>query len=344
MKRTALVVCPGRGTYNKTEYGYIRTHNPDAALLAQFDKVRDNAELATVSALESMPALNRAVHTKADNAAALIFAAGITDYTAIDFNQFEIVAVTGNSMGWYTALGCAGALSAETGMQLVTDMAQLTAGGSGAQFIYPVVDDRWRPDPKRQALVQQQLTLHQSELFMSIVYGGYAVLAGTVTAVNAAMAALPPCDERFPLLLSGHAGFHTPLMQAASDKALTLWPVSRFNLPQLPLIDGRGHIWPGMGGDLAALQHYTLQHQVCQAYDFSKALQVAVKEFAPQHIILLGPGSGLGSAVAQSLIQINWHGLASKQDFNTVQQSQIPYVLSMGIPEQRLLCAIAGAA
>jgi [acyl-carrier-protein] S-malonyltransferase len=137
--------------------------------------------------------------------------------------------------------------------------------------------------------------------------------------------------------LAGHAAFHTTFMQGASDKALSLWPAARFNQPQLPLIDGRGQIWPNFGSDLAALQRYTLQHQVCQTYDFSKALQVAVKEFAPQHIILLGPGASLGGAVAQSLIEINWQGLSSKQDFIAAQQSEPPYVLSMGITEQRLL-------
>ena len=37
MKKTALVVCPGRGTYNKAELGYISQHASDSTLLAQFD-------------------------------------------------------------------------------------------------------------------------------------------------------------------------------------------------------------------------------------------------------------------------------------------------------------------
>jgi [acyl-carrier-protein] S-malonyltransferase len=337
MKKTALVVCPGRGTYNKAELGYISNNSTDQALLAQVDAVRSAAGLASVSELDQQAVFSRSTHLKAENAAALIFAAGVADYRSINSEQFEVVAVTGNSMGWYTALGCAGVLAPDNGMQLVTDMAQLTADGAGAQFIYPVIDDNWQPDINRIALVQQQLAIHSSELFMSIVYGGYAVIAGREQAVKAAMAALPPCDERFPMLLAGHAAFHTTFMQGASDKALSLWPAARFNQPQLPLIDGRGQIWPNFGSDLAALQRYTLQHQVCQTYDFSKALQVAVKEFAPQHIILLGPGASLGGAVAQSLIEINWQGLSSKQDFIAAQQSEPPYVLSMGITEQRLL-------
>lgn len=335
MKKSALVVCPGRGTYNKAELGYIGKHVKDSALIAAFDKVRAELGLASVSELDSAAQFSRSMHLKADNAAALIFAAGLQDYRSIDPQQFDVVAVTGNSMGWYTALGCAGVLAPDSGMQLVSDMARLTADGAGMQFIYPLIDDNWQTDSQRTALVQQQLQQHAGALFMSIVYGGYAVLAGTDNAVKAAMAALPPCDERFPLLLAGHAAFHTQLMQASSDNALALWPASRFGAPQLPLIDGRGHIWPSWGTDLAALQRYTLQHQVCQTYDFSKALQVAVKEFAPEHIILLGPGASLGGAVAQSLIQIGWQGMSSKQDFVEAQQATVPFVLSMGMPEQR---------
>lgn len=338
MKKTALLVCPGRGTYNKTELGYITKLLKDAALLAKFDAVRARQALPTVSELDQQAVFSRTMHLKAENAAALIFAAGINDYHCIDTEQFEIVAVTGNSMGWYTALGCAGALSPEKGMQLVSDMAMLTADGAGAQFIYPVIDDNWQPDKTRQALVDAQLKRHHGKLFMSIVYGGYAVMAGTTDAVKAAMAELPPCDDRFPLLLPGHAAFHTELMQQASDKALTMWPPTEFNSPQIPLIDGRGHIWPALGANLTQLQQYTLQHQVCQAYDFSLALQVAVKEFAPAHIILCGPGMSLGGAVAQSLISIGWHGLGSKQDFALVQQQPFPFVISMGDPQQRRYC------
>lgn len=337
MKKTALVVCPGRGTYNKAELGYIAQHAKDRALLASFDQVRAELGLASISELDGAAQFSRSVHLKAENAAALIFAAGMQDYRSIVTEQFNVVAVTGNSMGWYTALGCAGVLAPDSGMQLVSDMARLTADGAGMQFIYPLINDNWQTDSQRTALVQQQLQQHAGALFMSIVYGGYAVLAGTDNAVKAAMSALPPCDERFPLLLPGHAAFHTPLMQSGSDNALALWPASRFSQPQLPLIDGRGQIWPGWGTDLAALQRYTLQHQVCQTYDFSKALQVAVKEFAPEHIILLGPGASLGGAVAQSLIQIGWQGISCKQDFTEAQQTTVPFVLSMGLPEQREL-------
>lgn len=336
MKKTALVVCPGRGTYNRAELGYLAKYAAkQAALISQFDHARADLNLSTVTELDSEANFSSRIHLKADNAAALIFAAGITDFKAINRDKFELVALTGNSMGWYTALGCADVWSANTAMRIVSSMAQLTANEPGAQFIYPLVDENWQFCTERQQLVNAQIAQHQDELFMSIYYGGYAVLAGTKSAVSAAIAALPPCDDRFPMLLNGHAGFHTSLMQTASASALQQWPAQYFSAPSLPLIDGRGHIWPADVKNPEQLQQYTLQHQVCQSYNFSLALQVAVKEFAPEHIILLGPGGNLGGAVAQSLIDINWQGLSSKQDFVAAQAEAMPYILSMGIDEQR---------
>lgn len=340
-KKTALVVCPGRGSYNRPELGYINQHLPVASpvrsMLAEFDAMRTELGLATVTELDTAASFSNARHVKAENAAALIFSAGLADFAQISREKFDIVAVTGNSMGWYTALGCAGVWQGSASMQLVTSMAQLTANAAGAQFIYPMVNSDWQPDVDKQTRLAEQLYVHQGALFMSIAYGGYAVLAGTQSAVQQAMQALPPCDERFPLLLPGHAAFHSPLMQPAADQALARFGEPLFAAPQLPLIDGRGVIWPSQLAQPSALKSYTLGQQVCDTFHFSRAIQVAVKEFAPEHIILVGPGSGLGGAVAQSLIAINWQGLTSKQDFTTAQQTAMPYILSMGLPEQRQL-------
>ena len=71
-------------------------------------------------------------------------------------------------------------------------------------------------------------------------------------------------------------------------------------------------------------------------YDFTRAVQVGVKEFAPDRVIILGPGATLGGAVAQSLIGINWQGWASKEDFATRQKTD-PYILAMGMEDQRKL-------
>ena len=109
-----------------------------------------------------------------------------------------------------------------------------------------------------------------------------------------------------------------------------------FNKPKIPLIDGRGNIWSPWSTDENELYNYTLNHQVIKKYDFSSSVSVALKEFCPDHVVLLGPGNSLGGPVAQILINQQWNGLKSKQDFLGTQENN-PFVVSMGIDEQKNL-------
>jgi hypothetical protein len=100
------------------------------------------------------------------------------------------------------------------------------------------------------------------------------------------------------------------------------------------MIDGRGRIWQPYATDVHELYEYTLGHQVCRAYDFTTAVTVAMKEFAPDRLVLLGPGASLGGSIGQTMIQNNWKYIDSKQKFSELQEKN-PYLLSMGRPEQR---------
>lgn len=331
-RKTALVICPGRGTYQKNEFGSLQAFY-DTPVLNHIDRVRSSLGLETVSALDSADKYLPARHQLPVNNAALIYAAGVCQFHAVDPAQYDVVAVTGNSMGWYTALSCAGVWDLDIGTEIMSTMADLTAncqgiaGDAGGQLIYPVLNDNWQPDAGRLSAVQAALQI--PGLYRSIQYGGYAVLAGTSAAVKQAMAQLPPVDERFPLQLAGHSAFHSPLMQQASDQALARFAADCFQQPKLPLIDGQGHIWPNLPVNPELLRYYTLQSQVSSDYDFKTAVQVAVREFAPEVLLLLGPGSALGGAVAQSLIEINWHGLRSKADFSALQASESPFLIQL---------------
>ena len=53
-------------------------------------------------------------------------------------------------------------------------------------------------------------------------------------------------------------------------------------------------------------------------------------------IVVSGPGTTLGGAVAQSLIRANWRGLSSKADFQRLQ-AEDPFLISMALPDQRPL-------
>lgn len=345
-RRTALVVCPGRGTYNATELGYLGRHHADRAdLIGGFDAIRAQRHEPLLRDLDSAAAFKPSVHGRGDNASALIFASSFADFLAIDRTAFDIVAVTGNSMGWYTALSCAGALSAEDGFSLCDAMGgYMTEASIGGQAIWTLVDEDWRPIEGRRAALEDAITaIHGhdgAELYASIELGGMLVVAGDAAGLAAMTERAPKGPGRFPLALAGHAAFHTPMQTPVAERARATLPAATFHGPAAPLVDGSGRIWRPHATDPTALWNYTLGEQVVETYDFTGAMRVALHEFAPEAVIVLGPGEALGSAVAQSLIAIGWRGLAGKGDFARVQ-AEAPLVLSMGREGQRAM-AVGG--
>jgi [acyl-carrier-protein] S-malonyltransferase len=342
-RKKALVVCPGRGTYNKTELGYLRRlHADKAPLLAMVDAHRARAGQITISELDSRDVYNLDLHSRGDNAAALIYTCSLADFLSIDAGAFDIVAVTGNSMGWYTALACASSLVPAQGLNVANTMGSLLHEAHvGAQVLHTCVDEDWRVIPGRRAeliALMQSVCTEAGEISISIELGGMLVFAGTEAAVAAFTQRAPVGPGRFPMRLHNHAAFHNSLQTPVSERAKRILPMDGFMQPRVPLIDGRGHIWRPHATDTDALWDYTLGTQVTEAYDFTTAIQVAVREFAPDCLIVLGPGDTLGSSVAQSLIAIGWRGLDSKRAFVALQ-AQSPYVLAMGREEQRALAS-----
>ncbi|MGB3317221.1 MAG: ACP S-malonyltransferase [Albidovulum sp.] len=335
--KTAVVICPGRGTYTKTELGYLKRHFGDRALLGSFDNARSALGQETLSALDGAASYSVAKHTRGDNASALIYAATLGDFRAID--RVEIVAVTGNSMGWYSALACGGALTAEAGFEVVNTMGTLMQEALiGGQLIYPFVGEDWRPDPGRKAelmaLIGDIAARADHVLTLSIDLGGMLVLAGNEAGLKAFEDAVPPVQGRFPMRLANHAAFHSSLQASVAERGRARLSPSLFGQPRLPMIDGRGAIWWPGATDTQALWDYTLGHQVTETYDFTHAIRIAAREFAPDLFIVTGPGTTLGGAVAQSLILVDWRSMGSKSDFHKRQQEG-PVLISMGMDDQR---------
>ena len=338
-RETAVVIAPGRGVYGKAELGYLsRWHGDKGDFLAGVDAFRAANGRVPVSELDAGKSYSAARHASSENASALIYACALADFADIDRDRFDIVAVTGNSLGWYMTLAAAGALSPEAAIELVDTMgALMERDGVGGQLIYPVSDADWRPSTERAAVVAAALEAANAtdgaEAYLSIDLGGMAVLAGNEAGLEALEAELPPADARFPFRLARHAAFHTPLLTHVSEAALGTLGAELFQRADLPMIDGRGQIWRPYH-DLADLRAYTLGAQITTTYSFSRAVEVAVKEFCPDRLIVLGPGSTLGPPVAQELIKHRWRGMESKSGF-TARQAEDPFVLAMGIEDQR---------
>jgi acyl transferase domain-containing protein len=339
MKKRALVICPGRGTYNATELGYLKTHHAARQdVIAAVDAVRGAMGQMTVSQLDGADKYTPSVHMTGDNASALIYACAMADFAAIDREKFDIVAVTGNSMGWYLALACAGIVDLAGGARLVNNMGGIMhQHGAGGQIVWSICDDNWILQEDKLLFINNLMIessiISEVSIYISIRLGGMIVLAADEAGLKWLMERLPK-DDRFPLRLMHHAAFHSPLLNHIVPMARSDNPLSDFGVGEIPAIDGHGRIWSPRAFNRDAIYAYTLGAQLTASYDFTRAVQVAAAEFAPDAVIVLGPGTTLGAPVAQALIASGWRGLSGKADFQARQQGE-PILISMGMAEQR---------
>ncbi len=342
--RRLLIVCPGRGSYTKDCLGSLQgAAAQQSPGLAAADRLRASLGRPGPTELDAAPEYRSALHVAGENASILTAAATLADVDALrsaqpaDQQTDQIVAVIGNSMGWYTALAVAGALPLDQALHLIETMGQYQAGNViGGQMVYPLVDAEWRPLPSPE--LAQALT-EVPDLHWSIRLGGQAVIGGSEAALAELQRRLPirRAGERdAPFRLPLHSAFHTPLMAETARRARRDLSGLRWRAPAITLIDGRGAILRPRHADPARIRDWTLGAQVTEVYDFTLSLRVALREYAPTHVVLPGPGGSLGGAVAQVIIAEGWQGIRSREAFAR-RQSEAPVLISMSRPEQRAL-------
>lgn len=346
-----LVVCPGRGSYGAGQLGTLarlaeRKVAPSASLfepkrrpwreaLANIDAWCAAHSLPTISALDSADRYRANTHRRADVASVLTTSLSYLDYLArradgLGDEDWQPVAVVGNSLGWYTALAVAGAISLEDALRIVatTGGYQRAAGQVGAQLIYPLVDDSWRrpldPLPLQAAM---QAATAVGFVASSINLGGLMVFAGDTAAMDVLRQELPIITRgraTYPMMLAGHSAFHSPLLSPMAEAAQQTLADVTFRAPDLPMIDGNGDSWRPIYADPSDLRDYTLQAQITTPYNFAASVAVAVQEYAPDRILLLGPGGSLGGAIGQILAQLGWRGIRDKAGFTAQQRGDRP--------------------
>lgn len=352
-RRRVVVICPGRGSYGAADLGSLARAAADGsrqafrAVLTATDARRQAAGDPALSALDGAGRLT-AAHSAGEHASPLIFACTAADFLRIDRERCHVVAVAGNSLGWYSALYCAGALPLADAMRLVETMGGMGRSGPiGGQIVYPVVDDRWLADDDLAERVDGALRAARAAGHRagdSIRYGGFRVLWGDDAGIRELRARLPRRefgDHAYPLHLRGHAAFHSQLLAGYARRAVeALAGAVGWRAPEAPLIDGRGRQWSPLAADAAALAEYTLRTQVTTTFDFTACVRVALREYAPDLLVCLGPGDALGAPVAQVIIRERWQGIDDRAAFLRRQRAD-PLVVSFARPEQRRLVAEA---
>jgi [acyl-carrier-protein] S-malonyltransferase len=321
-KPTAVLLCPGRGSYGRDELGSIARSlatGPVADALTSSDNARSAQRRATIRELDAAEKFRPGSHLDGENAAELIYFASLAHIELLR-ERYRVIAVAGNSLGWYTALVASGALDPTSGWRLVSTMAALQKQVAGGQILTTTVGEDWLVDEGLARTTAEVIASiaargHESFVANSIRLGGHEVLAGTDSGVKALLAELPRVtvgDREFPFQLAGHGPFHTVRCGSTTLQARQMLADLPVRAPDQHLIDGFGNVHSPWSADPQSLFHYTTREQVIETYDFSAAVRTAMREFQPDVLVCVGPGQSLRAPVGHCVLREGWRNLRTK--------------------------------
>ena len=154
-----VIICPGRGSYTRDTQGYLNKYIQSSSNKIQYmDDERNNAGLPTLTEIDSQK-FKASIHMKGEHASTLIYACSLVDYYSIDQSKYKIVAILGNSMGWYSTLSFSKSLHYQKAYCLIDVMGSMMKNKIiGGQIIYSIADDDWNinKDLMKQCLKEVQ--------------------------------------------------------------------------------------------------------------------------------------------------------------------------------------------
>jgi hypothetical protein len=247
------------------------------------------------------------------------------------------VVVVASSIGWYTALAAAGALRFEDAFRLVQQMAlaaeePLDDAATAAELVYPLIDDAWERDDTRSELIDAAVAETGGGAARALELGSFSVIAGTAGAVEQVGAALPSVTmggRSYPLRLASADAWHTPLRARGAAGAAAQLGDLGWERPKVAIVDGGGQRFTPLSADPARLAEQSLVGHAEAPFDFARAFRVALREYAPDVILLPGPGATLGTACAQLIVAEGYRGIRSRTELEAVQSGPSPLLLSM---------------
>lgn len=158
-------------------------------------------------------------------------------------DDFKPSMVAGHSLGEFSALVAAGALSFEEGLKLVSKRAQAMQKACEAQpsTMAAVLA---LPDEKVEEICESV-----DGIVAPANYNcpGQVVISGTVEAINEACEKMKEAGAKRALVLKVGGAFHSPLMQPAQEELAEAIAAAKFNTPVCPVyqnVDAKPHTDP----------------------------------------------------------------------------------------------------
>ncbi|MBD5190208.1 MAG: ACP S-malonyltransferase [Bacteroidales bacterium] len=203
-------------------------------------------------------------------------------------DDFKPDMVAGHSLGEFSALVAAGALSFEDGLKLVSKRAHAMQKACEAQpsTMAAVLA---LPDEK-----VEELCAEVDDVVAPANYNcpGQVVISGTVPGIDAACEKMLAAGAKRALKLKVGGAFHSPLMQPAHDELAAAIETVEFKTPVCPVyqnVDGKPHTDPE---EIKANLVKQLTAPVRWTYDVEAMIADGATEF-----VELGPGSVLQGLV-----------------------------------------------
>ena len=209
-------------------------------------------------------------------------------------DEFEPAMVAGHSLGEFSALVAAGALSFEDGLKLVyaRALAMQKACEAAPSTMAAVIglDDKTIED------ICAETTAEGNGVVVAANYNctGQLVISGNIEAVNAACEKLKAAGAKRALVLPVGGAFHSPLMQPAQEELQKAIESTEFHTPRCPIyqnVDAQAHT---DAAEIKANLIAQLTASVRWTYEVHNMIAAGATEF-----IECGPGKALQGMIAK---------------------------------------------
>lgn len=218
-------------------------------------------------------------------------------------DDFAPSMVAGHSLGEFSALVAAGALSFEDGLKLVyaraTAMQKACEAAPGTMAAVIGL-----PDEKIEEICNECSTPDNIVVPANYNCPGQLVISGNVDAINQACEKLKAAGAKRALPLKVGGAFHSPLMQPAKEELQKAIEATEFSTPKCPVyqnVDGKPHT------DAAEIKS-NLIAQLTSSVKWTSSVQNMIADGADD-FTECGPGKALQGMIGRIDKNVAAHGL-----------------------------------
>ena len=210
------------------------------------------------------------------------------------YGMEQVRVMAGHSLGEFTALAAAGAVSWETALLLVRERGRIMAEASrtqpGGMLAIVGLDEERVETIRRQASALGQLYLANRNADVQFV------LSGEVPAVEEAQRLALAAGARRALILTVPLPAHSPLMEAASSAFRAVLDRLPIEMPEFPILANATGQVIGTLNDL----RQELGNHLLRPVDWARTM-VSLQAMRVTTVVELGPGRVLASLAAKHI-------------------------------------------